>query len=1086
MIDHLPTSEEKVPELEQITSGEDDDILDIMYVAASSSSEKGDDIPDRLGEEETNILMVEEQVKPTITPSSYKVDIPESSPIQKQLEELNEEYKDLFDERLPAEGSKLDPFPIPQKERTVVKHKARFLNGAVREVVKAKVEEYLDQGVVKLASAESFASPIVVVRKNGKLRVCVDYRELNKTVEPFEYPMPRTKEILQTAANKRFYAKMDLRDAYHQMLVVSGDRFKTGWITPDYHVESNRLDFGHTDGPKWFQYAMEKAFKPLLDKQAGCIFIDDITVWGDTEGNFLANLREALNICRAYNLRLKASKCSWGTTSIEVVGYILDRQGRRFSERRLDAIRSMAQPTNMHELYVFLGAANTYRDFVKDYGKMVAPLQELLKKNREYNFTDEHVRAFEAIKSNMVSGIVLAEGTEPGELILRTDASAKGVGGLLVIKDETGEHPVCFFSKAFNTTQQAWSTYEQELYAILYCITSSSYAALLRSHTFTIETDHKNLLWLDTYARANRKLARWRMILMEYTFNIRHVEGKNNIIADVLSRAIQPDQAAINQVQPIDDSLLQEVKLSQQRYKTKEWDTTYKIKQDMYVTKDISEFIVIPSDDHALIHRIIHLAHGDTLTGHMGVNRTLGELAAAGFFWPTMHLDVSKQLDSCLVCQKVRLHKKTITKLLNIAAEQPWYAIMMDHIGPLPETLSGMKYILVMIDVFTRWIELVAVSSTDTEETIKSLMRTFIMRHCVPTRIITDGGTAFENKAFKELTDKYHISHHITTAYHPQSHGTVERVNEEVNRHIRCLTIDFQGERQWDELLPIVQHLINHSVNTSIGTSPYVMFYGSDFARARSGLYALRQGLNEDSIFKRIPNAMTLIGDEGAIGDYTALFQSQLQVVQRQAVKTQQIALRARQQRHEVEGPPSIFDLGEFVLVAPPQDQNRAKFAPLYEGPFKIVDKPSEVLCTILALVDDTRMETIHVSRLRKLELPEDVTHEDLVRLQATDFHEQILTEVTDILPREMDKIMENKDKVRFLCRWAIGDSTWEPHENIHGSKALQIFLSLHPEYVAAFPDHKKRGRPKKVRAVANEDRGSLKKGSVPVDNTEH
>jgi transposase InsO family protein len=1056
-------------ELPQVLTVEDVHTPDIPNDGDDIIYDRFDDIC--VGVEAEHVMMAQSSTEETVPKCVQEVHIPPDSNLRTQIEALVAEFKDIFEETLPSEGSKLKPFPIEQKIKKVIKFKARPLSPEKREKVRQQVLEWVEMGVCSSAGPEAYASPIVVVYRNGKVRVCIDLRDLNITVEIMEYPMPITKEVLQSAANHKFYGKTDLRDAYHQMLVTPESVDKTGWITPDHHMVSYRLDFGHVNGPMWFQMAMDQIFNLLITENSVVIFIDDIVHYADSEDEYLVVLRKLFETCRDARLRLKAPKCFFAQDEIEMIGYVLNKNGRRFSDSRLDAIRNIAKPKNQSELRSFLGAVNTYRDFIDHFSDICIPLYDLLKGGTQYEWTQHQDGAFTELRDRLVKGIILAEGTEPGQLVLRTDASIKGIGGVLLLRDtdengETRERPVSFFSKAFNPTQRNWSTYEQELYAIIYCVTMTGYADLLRSRNFLVETDHRNLLWLDNYARANRKLSRWRMILMEYRFAIRHVEGKDNTVADALSRVLASEEAgkSVFQVGTVmdigHDQWATKIHASQAKFKSEDWDTKYRVDADgFYVTgADNQPMIVIPDGDNVIIDECIRASHGSAMIGHFGVRRTVDMLVQAGIWWSKMYNDVENYIDHCLVCQKTRVFKETISPMLTTKISTPFYAICMDSITGFPETDDGNKYILVCIDMYTRWVELCAIKTLGAVECAEAIVRSIVLRHGLPVQFVFDNGSQFDNSVVHELCKVLGVNEHATTAYHPQSHGIVERINREINRHLRCLTFDFANERLWDKMLPIVMYLINHSFHSAIGTSPYAMLHGEDKSISQSILGKLLHGVNPESMYARIPNSLLLLDDEKP-GDYVAKLQAAIQTIHRQAAKVQDTVVRKRLDRYNATEP-TEFDVGELVLLVPAV--KRSKLAPIYDGPFKIIEKLSAVTFVVQAIIDPARVEQVHMERVRKLLLPEDVTQEELLNLQAKDFGESVIQEILGFEPNDLIDVRQNKDALRFRVKWLDGDVTMEPYENVRESAVLGRFLENEPDLKVLLPAGKKRGRPKK------------------------
>lgn len=263
--------------------------------------------------------------------------------------------------------------------------------------------------------------------------------------------------------------------------------------------------------------------------------------------------------------------------------------------------------------------------------------------------------------------------------------------------------------------------------------------------------------------------------------------------------------------------------------------------------------------------------------------------------------------------------------------------------------------------------------------------------------------------------------------------------------------VDFGREREWDSLLPLVAYLINHAVNTSIGTSPYAMLHGPEAAQAKGPFSLLLDEISPESVFARIPNSLALV-EEGKGDGYVDRLRASIATLHRQARVVQQQQIAIRQSRTNV-AEETVFDLGAFVLLDQPE-KRRSKFDSLYQGPYKIIDRPSEVTYTVQAVIDPEDVLTCHADRLKKLIMPPDATIEDLAALQASDSGEKIVRAITD-------HRQTSDGGLEFQTSWADGDVTWEPYLNVKAAKALEEYLTQHSDL--RLPAQKKRGRPRKT-----------------------
>ena len=300
---------------------------------------------------------------------------------------------------------------------------------------------------------------------------------------------------------------------------------------------------GYMNVPMAFQEQMDRIFRELEDSGAVAVYIDDLYLVADSVEEFISRMRQLLTICRRHNLKLNAAKCIFGAHELEIVGNTVSATGKKISNERVQAVQRLRDhpPRNVHELRILLGKLNYYHPFIPDYHRKVMPLVRLTRKEVTFKWTAEQQSALEDILKCITSDKVLAYGDEPGELVLKTDASKLGIGGVLVVRqvgknNQIEDKPVCYISKTFTNAQAKWSTYQQELYALVYAMAYPSIKSLLLSREFTAEIDHRNLMYISVASEKSPMIERWKLIMLQYRFRIRHIPGELNCSADALSR----------------------------------------------------------------------------------------------------------------------------------------------------------------------------------------------------------------------------------------------------------------------------------------------------------------------------------------------------------------------------------------------------------------------------------------------------------------------------------------------------------------------------------------------------------------------
>ena len=1041
---HLPLPPKKS---EELVKAEADEVEDEQVMLAAEAAEDQTSVELRQARVEKDV--VEPKTGNTATREIDKVKLPTTNPeFKKKVYATLAKYEQVFEAKLPAEAAHLRPFRIVLKNtHKVVYMSPRPLSPALRQQLKEALDTLKSGGIVRDSDSE-FASAFVIIKDgDGNIkRICVDYRQLNDMTETFEFPIPDIKVLLQYAAGMRYFGHCDCRKGYHQNAMDPESIKYTAAVGPDEHIEYLRLPFGVKNGPPHFQMEMQKAFSDLLYNIL-VIFIDDLLVYGDTEDTFINNLDKVLHRCNDLNLRLKAEKCELGLEQVECVGYILSGQGRRMSQERVSPIQKLPRPRDIGQLREFLGKVNYFRDFIRHCSQLTAPLTSLLQKNKPFEWTSIEEDAFVALKMSLTAEETLAHGTEEGILILRTDASGIGIGGTLLLKDKDGkERPVCYFSATLTETQRRWSTIEQELYAIIYCMTRKSYATLLKWKPFVVETDHRNLVWLDKAAADNRKLTRWRMIMMEYNFTVRHIPGETNAMADLLSRwghdLIQESVMAASVI-PAESIHKRVVEIQEEAVKTTPtWPAQMHLTKTDDLYRNPEGRIVLPDTILATEFKkeLLAGAHGTPFTGHLGRDRTVDVLKQAGYDWPRLHDDVRRYVLECLVCQKTRLRGHVQVELGTTAVNQPFYCMCMDSMGPLPITAAGFRYILVLIDAFTRWCEIIPLKTLTAHEAAEAIVRAVFLRHGLPAQVRSDNGTQFSNAVMDELLSILKVEHHYTTPYHPEANGIVERVNAEIITQLKLLLIPFFEEAKWDVLLPLVQHIINNSVNISIGTTPYCLLYGDQLQPSKNLPTVLLEG-TVNSILEKYPD---LASDN--LKTYADELKQHLLQLQDRARKQQEDVVSQRLERHnKVE--PKKYTAGEYVLLVP-TEMLRSKLKPKYDGPFRVIKVISKFSYEVQSLVDPGRVLRIHPERMIPF-MPGDRSIEELTDLAAYDAGETLVDRVVEHNPKENI----TKKNARFRVRWSGYDEsgdTWEPLKNLSDANGtnehLLEYINAHPE----------------------------------------
>ncbi|GKT33306.1 DDE-type integrase/transposase/recombinase, partial [Aduncisulcus paluster] len=512
------------------------------------------------------------------------------------------------------------------------------------------------------------------------------------------------------------------------------------------------------------------------------------------------------------------------------------------------------------------------------------------------------------------------------EIVLRTDASDVGAGGVLLQRSKDGkEEHILYISKAFRGAQLNWPTIEKECYAIFFCLEKIS--KFIRGFEFTIETVHRNLIFMRT--SKNAKVRRWAIAVQEYQFKLVHVAGENNIIADTLSRLVEVRRTVVDK-----ESLLEICKESQKKITDAEKLTLYE-DGGLYFTKK-GDNIFIPMSDTDTKTKIIAMHH-NALAGHGGRVQTSTKILDSGVSWAGLHSDVNTFVAKCAVCQKIKAKKPTKAAPLHVHKGTPFHTFSVDTIGPLDPDKQGNKYIIVAVDNFTRYVELAAARSGTSVEAADMIIGRIIARYGTPRVTMTDGGPQYSNYLADHLYDTLSIKHHITTKHHHQSNGVVERVNREVEKHLQALLIEIGTMDNWGVYIPMVQSVINSTVHSSTGVTPNELVYGKTLPKSviRDWTTELRE--SESELPERRVEEMEYVS---TLTDNIRKLQRRSEIHQRQKLEK------------DTEGKIRTLETDDYVLLK--RDIGVSKLYPAFTGPYKVILKLGDKLYKLQSLTCNT------------------------------------------------------------------------------------------------------------------------------------
>ena len=899
-------------------------------------------------------------------------------------------YADIFSDTLARKAARLPPFKIniDRKEWECPRNRTAVRLQSVRKEreIKRAIDEMLRSGVIEESDAVYYSHPVIVQKTAELYRFCIDYRNLNKCTQASSYPLPNIRALFERIGHQKptIFGVMDLTSGYHQAPMDEQSKVLTAFICFYGVYQFTRLPFGPRRAPSYFQEMMATIVLNGLMYTKCEMYLDDCIVFARGQEEFLERLERVFRRFRCFGLLLKAKKCRFGMTQIDYVGRRISADGLSMSQQKIESVLNFPKPMNLTSLRSLLGLANYFRNFVPFHSNIVEPLQRMItpqgKKKSLIEWTTKSEEAFFLIRQAISRCPLLHFLDEISPIELYTDASDYGVGGVLFQVVGFVKNPISFLSKSLSATQIKWSTIQKEAYAIYYCCKQLD--SLLRDRTFKIFTDHKNLtfLSLDPSTMVNR----WSMALQELDYTVSYITGPKNYLADALSR-LCPN--------------LSQLVIPDKSPRVEELDTV--------VLSALHE--IAPVTD--LQREVIEMCH-NSMVGHGGISRTMLKLNSLDEEWLDMEAHVRDFIRNCACCQKmsvikipVHIHKYTTSTY------RPFDTVNIDYVGPYPDN----GYVLVMICSFTRWTELYWCSNNTAQIACECLLQ-FFGRFGAPSMIRSDRGSHFMNEIVREFLIRTGTPHNLTLAYSKQENAIVERVNKEVNRHLRAFTFDSTDLEAYKLCLPFVQRIINSSVHASTGASPASLLFGNQLNLDRGILIKFPEETQLPTKASKIIANMLLIQNK-----LNSMAINQLTIADdiHVSVNTK---------------PRTVFEINSYVLAlnpAGPESRLHCKWL----GPFQVINFDKSEYTVLNLITKKTR--AIHASQLKPFRFnPTQKSPSDTARRDYMEFF------IEDIISHVGNK--KAPSTMKFYIKWLNYDSafnSWEPWKFLRATDQLHKYL---------------------------------------------
>ncbi|KAD4384676.1 hypothetical protein E3N88_24844 [Mikania micrantha] len=901
------------------------------------------------------------------------------------------EFPDVFPDDLPGIPSDRDVefrIDLIPGAKPIARAPYHLAPSELQELM-TQLQDLLDKGFIRPSISPWGAPVLFVKKKDGSLRMCIDYRELNKVTVKNKYPLPRIDDLFDQLQGASWFSKIDLRSGYHQLKVREEDVPKTAFRTRYGHYEFLVMSFGLTNAPAAFMDLMNRVCRPMLDRSV-IVFIDDILIYSKNEADHACHLSEVLETLRREKLYAKFSKCAFWLREVQFLGHVINADGILVDSSKIQAVTRWSPPKTPTEIKSFLGLAGYYRRFIQDFAKIASPLTKLTRKNTKFVWSEDQDKSFNELKTKLTQAPVLTLPDGSNDFVVYSDASYLGLGCVLMQRGKV----IAYASRQLKTHEINYPIHDLELAAVVFAL--KIWRHYLYGVKCSIYTDHKSLKYFFTQKELNMRQRRWLELLKDYDCEILYHPGKANVVADALSRKEECEPIKVKVMKlVITSGLIEQIKEAQKEaLKEENWKRdrikgqAYNLDEDNRGLKTRWGRVWIPPTC-PLKSTLLEEAHKSKYSIHPGATKMYRDLRV-NYWWPGMKRDVVKHVEKCLTCMQVKAeHQKPYGKLQPL--EIPlwkWEHITMDLITKLPKTRKGYDTIWVIVDRLTKSAHFLPIrESYSSEKMAETYVREIVSRHGVPVTIVSDRDTRFTSHFWRNF-------------------------QEELEDMLRACIIDFGGS--WDDYLPLAEFSYNNSYHSSIGMPPYEMLYGRKC---------------------RTPVCWGEVGQR-------ELANKKVVKVTNERIDQIRAHLKAAQDRQKSYADkrrrPIEFQVGDFVLlkVSPWKGvirfRKRGKLSPRFIGPFKIIARIGEVAYR-LELPDELSgiHNTFHVSYLRKC-LADESAYVPLDDLEIDDKLNYVEKPVA-ILDRKV-KQLRNKSLNQVKVQWKNrrgSDATWESEDEM-------------------------------------------------------
>lgn len=780
--------------------------------------------------------------------------------------------------------------------------------------------------------------------------------------------MPLIDELVQSTKRNCFMSTFDLRSGFWQVPLRECDKDKTAFQTPFGTYRFTRMPFGLKNAPSTFQRLIDKLRSSVNrslsqiegDNVTLLAYQDDLLLITETYSGHIKALRAVCEKLRDFNLKANRDKCVFCRKKVKYLGHVITQEGVSPDYDKVQSVVEMKPPLNLKHLRTFLQTCSWFRKFVPNFSAVAEPLTRLTRKNQTWVWETEQINAFEELKKRLTTAPILIQADYSEPFILRTDASSYAVGAVLLQGEGVEERPIEYASRLLTSAERNYSTTEREALAVVWAV--ERFRGYVDGHQVIVRSDHQPLKWLLTLKSPSGRLVRWALKLQSFNITYQYVPGKANVVADTLSRPPcieeEAEQCGVCSViinlpsanptdlrtaqlgDPESQKIIQDLEdldeLTSSRWSERGYVLSHGVLYRYDPDSDREDAqLVVPS---SMREEILKELHDSPTAGHQGVERTLQRLRER-YHFPGMRRYVTEYLKGCVDCLRYKPSNQKPAGLLQTPVlQQRGEVLAIDLFGPLPEGDQGERWVLLIEDVATRWVELFSLADATAETCSRKLLEEYFLRYGLPRRIVSDNGPQFVSAVMQQCMHVMGVKQELIPLYHPEA-NPAERKNRDLKVQLSMLVKTTHTD--WPKYLAHVRFSMNSAFCSTTGKTPAFLTFARELRTPFDVHHDIRSILDKENFVPQVT-------------PYLQSFITSLSDIRERVEKSQDIRKEVADGFRQKE---PKYKIGDLVLVKTHDLSNASKgitrkFMPRRDGPYKIKQLSSPTTFVIADLSD--------------------------------------------------------------------------------------------------------------------------------------